>query len=92
MRVVLRARHVTCWDIVYILIGEVGNKNSGCKIITSNDNTQNKMSVGDTEIGWDLVPFPAVLDRNRCLFHQGNANKCTRDETACMYSWRMLAA
>lgn len=50
------------------------------------------MSVGDTEIGWDLVPFPAVLDLNRCLFHQGNANKCTGDETACMYSWRMLAA
>lgn len=50
------------------------------------------MSVGDTEIGWDLVPFPAVLDLNRCMLQQQNANKCTRNETACMYSWRMLTA
>lgn len=80
----LRASHVTCWDILLILIGEVGNKNSGCKIINSNGSTQNKMSVGDTETGWDLVPFPAVLDLDRCLFQQRNAKKCTREETPCM--------
>lgn len=48
------------------------------------------MSVGDAETGWDLVPFPAVLDLDRCLFQQRNAKKCTRDETACMCSWSML--
>ena len=38
------------------------------------------MSVFDTEIGWDLVPFAAELDLDRCLLQQWNAKKCTRDE------------